>query len=1223
MAKDKNMTNQRTIKQSLVPSTLKLKIVRSDLNHFKAHLKYFISSINLNESEEFHKILLIDFFKHTFYQDKYQINTNDRADLVIRNTKENTSPIKVIIETKNPSNPAEMISCNNLNKKALQELLLYYLRERVIQQNLHLTYLIVTNFKEWFVFDAQEFDKFFFKSKELVDLFVNFEAKKLSITKTEDFYREIAAPYLEKIKHEIEFTYFSLQNYQSILENDDPEQDHLFVPLFKFLMPEHLLKQPFANDNNILNKEFYNELLHILGLTEIKENGKKFIRRKPISERYLGSLLEQTILQLETLGKIKQLENIEQFGDTTEQQLFAIALELVITWINRILFLKLLESQLLTYHKKNKEYSFLNVQKIKNFWDLNNLFFQVLACKPEERNELFRQRFQTIPYLNSSLFELTTLEHQIFCISCLNSQETLPIFQATVLKDRQGKKRVGEIEILAYLFEFLDAYDFASESKEKIQEESKILISSSVLGLIFEKINGYQDGSFFTPSIITMYMSRETVRLAILQKFKEQKDWDCNTIEELYEKITDKKEANAIINSLKICDPAVGSGHFLVSVLNEIITVKSELRILLDRHGIILRDWHAKVSNDELVISDEDGELFNYRPKGEESNRVQAALFHEKQTLIENCLFGVDINPNSVKICRLRLWIELLKNAYYNSSNQLETLPNIDINIQCGNSLISRFSLDVDLKKLLEKNKININDYKQAFHRYQNAKNPGEKLEMERFIIQIKQKVKNELYNTFPKMKQLNNLSAERNSLTQQISVIKETTEEKKLRLEQIKKLDNEIIKLNEELEKIKNNKFYRNALEWRFELPEILNNQGDFIGFDLIIGNPPYIDIKQLSNQNQYVKFLFNSFNTAENRINLYSLFIEKAHDLIHEKGILAFINPNSLLLNSSYQKIRAKIVDDVYKIIKLPDDIFEHAVVETMLLFLQKNNQSNQIVSKCFKNNEIFDVTNLEFLTFNRKSWRETKNIAFNIFATSEFENLILKLELNVFSLGQFVDFSLGITPYDKYKGHSEDVIKNRRFHADNKIDENYVPLISGKNIIPYFISNEVKEYLSYGHWLGAPREKRFFSQPRIIIRQIISNTYPMIYAGYTDEELYHSQIGFVILERPHSGIKLKYILAILNSKLMNFYHKFRFLDVEKGTFQKILIQNCKLFPIKKCSEMKQLSLIELVNKIIEGKKVGLETIEWERHIDRLVYQLYDLTEKEIETIENAFIS
>ena len=114
--------------------------------------------------------------------------------------------------------------------------------------------------------------------------------------------------------------------------------------------------------------------------------------------------------------------------------------------------------------------------------------------------------------------------------------------------------------------------------------------------------------------------------------------------------------------------------------------------------------------------------LFSTIPKNKESQRIQETLFHEKQTIIENCLFGVDINPNSVKICRLRLWIELLKNAYYRTNtNELETLPNIDINIKCGNSLISRFGLDADLKDALKKSKLSIGAYKNAVKTYRNA----------------------------------------------------------------------------------------------------------------------------------------------------------------------------------------------------------------------------------------------------------------------------------------------------------------------------------------------------------------------------------------------------------------------------------------------------------------------------------------------------------------------
>ena len=162
-----------------------------------------------------------------------------------------------------------------------------------------------------------------------------------------------------------------------------------------------------------------------------------------------------------------------------------------------------------------------------------------------------------------------------------------------------------------------------------------------------------------------MYMCKETIRRAVVQKFNETKGWNCEDFDALYNKIEDTKEANAIINSVKICDPAVGSGHFLVSALNEMIAIKHDLKVLVDREGKRLKEYQVDIVNDELIVTDEDGLPFTYNPKSKESQRLQETLFHEKQTIIENCLFGVDINPNSVKICRLRLWIELLKNAYY------------------------------------------------------------------------------------------------------------------------------------------------------------------------------------------------------------------------------------------------------------------------------------------------------------------------------------------------------------------------------------------------------------------------------------------------------------------------------------------------------------------------------------------------------------------------------
>ncbi|MEX2511427.1 MAG: DNA methyltransferase, partial [Cyclobacteriaceae bacterium] len=667
---------------------------------------------NDTESEEFHKNLVSDFLKSTYYHPHHYINTKGRNDLVIHNGDKAKDSVGVIIEAKKPTNKAEMINTGKLNAKAFQELVLYYLRERITHKNLEVKHLVITNINEWFIFDATTFDRLFAQNNNLVKQFNDFEAGRLADTKTDFFYKQIAEPFIADITSEIEFTYFNLQDYQKPLRNKDKADDTKLIALFKLLSPEHLLKLPFTNDSNSLDKRFYSELLHIIGLTETKEGGKKLIGRHKESDRYTGSILEDAIIQLDSLDKISRLDRPSQFGETYPERLFNVALELSITWINRVLFLKLLEAQLLTYHKGDKSYAFLNLDKIKTYDDLNSLFFQVLARKMENRNPDVKALFEKVPYLNSSLFEPTEMEQVTLFISNLRDDKTIPIISSTVLKNDQGKKRTGILSTLEYLFEFLNAYDFSSEGAEDIQEDNKSLINASVLGLIFEKINGYKDGSFFTPGFITMYMCRETIRKAVVQKFNEFNQWDCKDLDEIYDKIEDRKEANQIVNSIKICDPAVGSGHFLVSALNEMIAVKNDLKILQDRDGKRLKEYQVEVVNDELIVTDEEGELFDYTPTNKESQRIQETLFYEKQTIIENCLFGVDINPNSVKICRLRLWIELLKSAYYKTATELETLPNIDINIKCGNSLVSRFAIDADLKKALKKSKWSIDSYR-------------------------------------------------------------------------------------------------------------------------------------------------------------------------------------------------------------------------------------------------------------------------------------------------------------------------------------------------------------------------------------------------------------------------------------------------------------------------------------------------------------------------------
>jgi len=399
-------------------------------------------------------------------------------------------------------------------------------------------------------------------------------------------------------------------------------------------------------------------------------------------------------------------------------------LELNITWLNRIIFLKLLESQLIKYNK-DQNFSFLHTNKIQSFDELRELFFEVLAIPANERKEKFKTKFQNIPYLNSSLFELNQIEKDTIRINQLTQNSQIPIFNATVLKKQDGKKITGTKNLLEYIFEFLDSYNFGSDSKSEIIENNKTIINSAVLGLIFEKINGYEDGSFFTPGSVTMYMCLETIRKAVVEKFKssEYKEFknikDFTDLNNKIDKIT-IQQANEIFNKIRICDPAVGSGHFLVSALNELISIKSKLDLIVDKNNVILKKTYCDVENDELIITHRN-EQFEYDKNDRECQKIQETIFHEKQNLIENCLFGVDINSKSVNICRLRLWIELLKNAYYTEKlnyKELETLPNIDINIKCGNSLISQYTLNGngtknnDLITTTKKYKQQVNDYK-------------------------------------------------------------------------------------------------------------------------------------------------------------------------------------------------------------------------------------------------------------------------------------------------------------------------------------------------------------------------------------------------------------------------------------------------------------------------------------------------------------------------------
>jgi len=1005
-----------------------------------------------------------------------------------------------------------------------------------------------------------------------------------------------------------------------------------------------LLKLPFQNDSNSLDKRFYSELLYIIGLTEVKQGSKKLIERNKPNESNEGTILEDAIIQLDSLDKISRLDKPSQFGETTEERLFNVGLELAITWVNRILFLKLLEAQLLSYHKGDKDFAFLNTERIKNYDDLNSLFFQVLARKHSERSKTIQAVFEKIPYLNSSLFEPTELEQVCFSITQLNNNATAPIYTQTVLKTEKGKKQIGQLPTLQYLFEFLDAYDFSSEGAEDIQEDNKTLINASVLGLIFEKINGYKDGSFFTPGFITMYMCKETIRKAVLQKFKEVKGWDCKTLDELYNKIENLKEANTIVNSLKICDPAVGSGHFLVSALNEIIAVKSELNILLDRDGKRLKEYEVEVVNDELIVTDEEDELFEYNPKSKESQRVQMALFHEKQTIIENCLFGVDINPNSVKICRLRLWIELLKSAYYKNETELETLPNIDINIKCGNSLVSRFAIDADIKKALRNSNYNIDGYRAAVSTYRNAQNKEQKREMEKVINAIKNDFKTNIDDPFKG--KLSTARGKVDRIATEINTQKQWGDKVSNKLfSDLEKAKKSLNKLEEERDNRESNKIFENAFEWRFEFPEVLNDVGDFVGFDVVIGNPPYVSHDKID----FREYLKSNYKCFEAFADLYCYFFEKGISILNAKGYLNFITSNSFL-KAEYGKPLRDYFNEFGQFVQLINiedtQIFEDAIVNTVIANFSKgrNDIKSQIVNQKYniQNNFIDFIKNhtfdYDYKDFKIKSWNLAKPDQINLGKKISEKGQTLE------ELGTKIRLGIATGSNEAFIIDKETV--NNLITKDPKSKDLIKPLLRGKDINRYSYEQEkyilltknginvekdyptiFKHLESFGenfkkrgakgfHWTNLRACSFFddFKEPKIIwIELTDTNKFAICY-----DEIYLLNSAYFLL--PPKELEINFLTGLLNSNTIKFYLKLIANTSGVGTTRWINIY-VKEFPIAK-NEVLESKISNIVQQINFQKKNNCtaDTSVMENQIDQLVYKLYDLTEEEIKIVEEG---
>ena len=936
---------------------LKQPVGENDIKSFRNAMRKMLKNVNANESEEHNKNLVMEFLSNAFYKNTNAINTKGKTDAAIYESPDSIhSHALVLIEAKGPGRP-DMAKRSELNCKALHELILYYIREEEINHNTKIKHLIITNCLEWFVFDKACFYRFFLANKKFKN-----EVLEADRENTTDYvYEKVIRRKVEEVKHMLKYTYFDLSDYKGKLDDDAILTSRKFISIYKLLSPTHLLKLPFQNDHNALNRGFYNELLYIMGVEEVTDDKMKKIKRLK-TKRQPYSLVEQAI------------SHLDGYDLYEEQDLFDAALGLVLVWVNRLLFLKLLESQLLTFNKGATS-KLLISSRIPDYDILNDLFMKVLAVPTEQRNEEFREAFKDVPYLNSSLFEKSELEIKYFPVSGIRLGE-MEVMAQTAVKDGNGKRMKGLMPTLDYLFRFLDAFDFGVEKQSNdspLRQDSKTIINASVLGKIFEKINGYKDGSFFTPGYITQYICRKTLRRAVVNRFNEVKGWKCNDFFELCDQVgTDRDsrtEANQIINSLKICDPAVGSGHFLVSALNELIAIKREMGVLQDhREKPRPIGEYITVENDELIVTDEDGDTFIYDPKDPPSQRVQETLFEEKRTIIENCLFGVDLNPKSVEICQLRLWIELLKNAYYYKNDQtgekvLQTLPNIDINIKCGNSLLNRTPFNVDIRQVLAATNLTITKYKQDVNNYKRTANKEAKARLKHDIDIIKSFLAKGISENTPVYKKWLSVAKELSDMRQNSLLFRDAKNKKGSYAKKLAALEKEETKLKRLVDEIRDNKVYTNAFEWRYEIPDVLDDKGVFLGFDAIIGNPPYIsleklteDVKAYSKMHQMdeeEKKDIPTYNTLESRGDIYSLFVERGLQLLKKDGLLAYILPNKWMKVGYGKPLRQLFLkQNLTQVIDFDDNqIFTDATTYTCIIRMTKAESTGEIHSSTIR--------------------------------------------------------------------------------------------------------------------------------------------------------------------------------------------------------------------------------------------------------------------------------
>ena len=775
--------------------------------------------------------------------------------------------------------------------------------------------------------------------------------------------------------------------------------------------------------------------------------------------------------------------------------------------MGRIVFLYFLQSK--GWLAGNYHYMhdlFTGSEQKDDFLDkvLEPMFFGLLNTKPEDRRTAplvngvgvkYIPNADQIPYLNGGLFQQEKIDE-------VDSRFPAKMFQS--------------------LFDFFDSYNFTIDENDP--NDAEVGVDPEMLGKIFENLleDNKDKGAFYTPKEIVRYMCQESL-IAYLQTHesdeavKQHIDNFVKTynVEELGGASSELAASiDQRLKDVKICDPAIGSGAFPMGLLRELYACRKAI---------------------EIFDADNAADI--------------------KRHIIQNNIYGVDIEKGAVDIARLRFWLALIIDE-----KEPMPLPNLDFKIMQGNSLLESYK-GVDLSQVQKKVRVS-----------NSKKNRG--------VLSLSFDEQDDMANIQRLVKQYFDITdhVRRDECRNQINhYIKDY----------IKKCGPAIAEEVDDLE-IPNDQFFL----WHTYFADVFENGG----FGIVIGNPPYGATLEEDDKKVYRQV----FPEVQFKINTYTLFVLFANKLLNNKGVMYYIIPNTLLDNYFEELVRVKLLEEcmLLEINDLSDHVFESAVVHSMIFGIRKVKCSNDYSVKINISDKLFG----ENISIPASFFNAEPQHTFSIRSYSN-NALYRKLNENSLPLSDVLDIRQAIK-----SGNDKEYI------VDYKVDGNYKPILRGKDVKRYVYTNP-NLYLNYGKHLACPRDYRIFEQPKILIRE----------AGSTITATY-DESGFYIMSSLYNAIlidksfSLKYLLALLCSRLYQYLMNKLTFEKTKGAFTKAKIFHYYNLPVKNISLEMQDTFIHLVDRILLFKQAdkSCDTSALENKIDFLVYHLYDLTYDEVLVVD-----